>query len=121
MFLNFALDTSEWIFQVKENACTTWDGLCLSQPINVEKRQLIKKNDCSLLDFRNYLFSRQCTLLFLMFRPWEVAQRSIQFMHNCIKELDMLEVSSRMQINTLHGIRFPEHGISVMRNGLNLV
>ena len=84
--------SAEWVNMFTENPCNCWDGLCLSQPINIEKRQLIKKGRASLLDFRNYLFSRQCTLLFLMYRPAEVAQRSIPFMHNCIQELDSLEV-----------------------------
>ena len=71
----------------------TWDGLCLAQPINIEKRLLIKKYKASLLDFRNYLFSRQCTLLFMSLKPKEVGERAIPFIHNCIQELDRLEVS----------------------------
>jgi len=75
------------------NRCNKWDGLCLAQPINTDKRAAIRKNEASLLEFRNYLFSRQCTLLFMLSRPGEVAQRSIVFMHNCVQELSSLKVS----------------------------
>ncbi len=92
--LNHAVGASaEWLNNFADITCSTWDGLCLSQPINIEKRHLIKHGRASLLDLRNYLFARQCNLLFLVKRPWEAAQRSIPFMHNCIQELDLLEVS----------------------------
>jgi hypothetical protein len=87
-------DIAGWITDLSARECISWNGLCLSQPINIEKRQLIKKNKASLIDFRDYLFSRQCTCLFLQFKPWEVAKRSIPFMHNCLKEIRMLKVCS---------------------------
>ncbi|KAK2162700.1 hypothetical protein LSH36_93g03036, partial [Paralvinella palmiformis] len=85
-------DTTPWLSTFTASQNQTWDGLCLSQPINITKRQLIKRCKASLLDFRNYLFSRQCALTFLLQQPWEVAQRSIPFMHNCINELKMLTI-----------------------------
>lgn len=85
-------DQAGWISDLAARDCQSWNGVLLSQPLNIEKRQLIKKNVASLLDFRDYLFSRQCTSLFLQFKPWEVAKRSIPFMHNCIKEIQMLGV-----------------------------
>ncbi|XP_051871190.1 trafficking protein particle complex subunit 10 isoform X2 [Pristis pectinata] len=71
----------------------SWNGLVLRKPIDMEKRELIQKNQATLLDLRSYLFSRQCTLLVLLQRPWEVAQRALQLLHNCVQELKLLEVS----------------------------
>ncbi|XP_069745228.1 trafficking protein particle complex subunit 10 isoform X2 [Narcine bancroftii] len=71
----------------------SWNGLVLRKPIDMEKRELIQKSQATLLDLRSYLFSRQCTLLVLLQRPWEVAQRALQLLHNCVQELKLLEVS----------------------------
>ena len=46
-----------------------------------EKREMLKNRSATLLDFRNYVFSRQSSLLLLLCRPWEVAKRSLPFMH----------------------------------------
>ncbi|XP_029433678.1 trafficking protein particle complex subunit 10 isoform X2 [Rhinatrema bivittatum] len=70
----------------------SWDGLVLRKPIDMEKRDLIQKQEATLLDLRSYLFSRQCTLLIFLQRPWEVAQRALQLLHNCVQELKLLEV-----------------------------
>ncbi|XP_038657237.1 trafficking protein particle complex subunit 10 [Scyliorhinus canicula] len=70
-----------------------WNGLILRKPIDMEKRELIQKNKATLLDLRSYLFSRQCTLLVFLQRPWEVAQRALELLHNCVQELKLLEVS----------------------------
>ena len=71
-----------------------WDSIALAQPMDTQKRGKIRANTASLLDFRNYLFLRQSTLLFLLLRPWQVSQRAIQFMQNCLQELSMLEVKT---------------------------
>ncbi|XP_059506058.1 trafficking protein particle complex subunit 10 isoform X1 [Stegostoma tigrinum] len=71
----------------------SWNGLVLRKPIDMEKRELIQKNKATLLDLRSYLFSRQCTLLVFLQRPWEVAQRALELLHNCVQELKLLEVS----------------------------
>uniref|UniRef100_UPI00398F688A trafficking protein particle complex subunit 10 n=1 Tax=Pristiophorus japonicus TaxID=55135 RepID=UPI00398F688A len=71
----------------------SWNGLVLRKPIDMEKREFIQKNKATLLDLRSYLFSRQCTLLIFLQRPWEVAQRALELLHNCVQELNLLEVS----------------------------
>uniref|UniRef100_A0A8C7RK77 Trafficking protein particle complex 10 n=1 Tax=Oncorhynchus mykiss TaxID=8022 RepID=A0A8C7RK77_ONCMY len=70
-----------------------WSGLLLRRPIDMEKRELIQRGEASLLDLRSYLFSRQCTLLIFLQRPWEVTQRALELLHNCVQELRLLEVS----------------------------
>ncbi|XP_041114693.1 trafficking protein particle complex subunit 10-like isoform X2 [Polyodon spathula] len=70
----------------------SWNGLLLRKPIDMEKRDLIQKSKATLLDMRSYLFSRQCTLLLFLQRPWEVTQRALELLHNCVQELHLLEV-----------------------------
>ncbi|XP_077198954.1 trafficking protein particle complex subunit 10 [Paroedura picta] len=71
----------------------SWNGLILRKPIDMEKRELIQNQEATLLDLRSYLFSRQCTLLLFLQRPWEVSQRALELLHNCVQELKLLEVS----------------------------
>ncbi|XP_022100695.1 trafficking protein particle complex subunit 10-like [Acanthaster planci] len=73
--------------------CTCWDGLNLMPSAIAGKRSVLEMGKVSLLELRNYLFARQCVLLFTMKRPWEVALRAQSFLHNCIQELKTLEVS----------------------------
>ncbi|XP_077870165.1 LOW QUALITY PROTEIN: trafficking protein particle complex subunit 10-like [Saccoglossus kowalevskii] len=97
LFSQFVINTQagespKWLSSFT-GQCDNWDGLNLSQPIDEEKRKLIQQGkSATLLDLRNYLFSRQCALLFSLQRPWEVAQRSLPFMHNTVHELHILEV-----------------------------
>ncbi|KAF0026735.1 hypothetical protein F2P81_021472 [Scophthalmus maximus] len=91
--LNFgAGDTANWL----GSFCAPvrcWSGLLLRRPIDMEKRDGIQRGEASLLDLRSYLFSRQCTLLIFLQRPWEVTQRALELLHNCVQELRLLEVS----------------------------
>ncbi|XP_038059010.1 trafficking protein particle complex subunit 10-like isoform X2 [Patiria miniata] len=73
--------------------CTCWDGLNLLPSVIDGKRSLLETGNVALLELRNYLFARQCVLLFTMQRPWEVAHRAQSYLHNCVQELKMLEVS----------------------------
>ncbi|XP_038870385.1 trafficking protein particle complex subunit 10-like [Salvelinus namaycush] len=70
-----------------------WTGLLLRRPIDMEKRDGIQSGQASLLELRSYLFCRQCTLLIFLQRPWEVTQRALELLHNCVQELCLLEVS----------------------------
>lgn len=69
-----------------------WSGLLLRRPIDMEKRNGIQRGSANLLDMRSYLFSRQCTLLIFLQRPWEVTHRALELLHNCVQELRLLEV-----------------------------
>ncbi|XP_076012404.1 trafficking protein particle complex subunit 10 [Genypterus blacodes] len=91
--LNFgAGDTANWLGSFCAPV-STWSGLLLRRPIDMEKRDGIQRGEASLLDLRSYLFSRQCTLLIFLQRPWEVTQRALELLHNCVQELHLLEVS----------------------------
>lgn len=94
----------------------SWNGLILRKPIDMEKRELIQRQEATLLDLRSYLFSRQCTLLLFLQRPWEVAQRALELLHGCVQELKLLEVSPLFPVSPLPhcsntGLRAPTPGI----------
>lgn len=98
LFTQFVLnsnlgDTPSWLSGF-QGPLESWPGLTLSHTLDKELRQLIQQSNISLLQFRSYLFSRQCTMLLFTFKPWEVAQRCLPFLHNCINELKILEISS---------------------------
>lgn len=86
------LDGASWLASFCQPV-RSWSGLVLRRPIDMEKRELVRRREASLLDLRGYLFSRQCTLLLFLQRPWEVAQRALQLLHSCVQELRLLEVS----------------------------
>ncbi|CAG5118255.1 unnamed protein product, partial [Candidula unifasciata] len=89
---NFANgDTVQWLTPlVKPSLC--WSGVSLARSLDLELRDAVKQNTASLLEFRNYLFSRQATLLFQMGRAWEVAQRAQNYLYNTVVEMRALEV-----------------------------
>lgn len=78
--------------------CICFDGVLLAKSSQDFLRQLIKTQEASYVDLRNYLFSRQCILLLkLNRRAWEIAQRLLEFLHNLVHELamDELKVSEK--------------------------
>ena len=87
----FPADPTEWVSSFCHPVCH-WTGLALWRPIDMVRRELVQKGCASLLDLRSYLFSRQCTLLLFLQRPWEVAQRALELLHNSVQELHLLEV-----------------------------
>ena len=99
----------------------SWNGLVLRKPIDMEKRELIQRQEATLLDLRSYLFSRQCTLLLFLQRPWEVAQRALELLHSCVQELKLLEVSWLLSPLTLGSVGPNEYVRKPMsdRKGLN--
>lgn len=90
--MTWRLDGANWLGSFCQPV-RNWNGLLLRRPIDMEKRELIQRSEASLLDLRSYLFSRQCTLLIFLQRPWEVTQRALELLHNCVQELRLLEVS----------------------------
>ncbi|XP_040580645.1 trafficking protein particle complex subunit 10 [Lepeophtheirus salmonis] len=84
-------DTPNWLKGLT-GEFNDWSGLSLNISVNHDLRKLIKDAKPSILDIRNYLFSRQCAMLLLMNKPWEVAKRSLDFLHNCVQELELLQI-----------------------------
>lgn len=92
----FGTDTPQWLLSFQRYG-DRWPALTLSSSdsskIVNQIRDTIKNSTVSLLNFRNYLFTRQATLLVQQKRINELAQRSIGFLHNCINELSILDVN----------------------------
>ena len=86
-------ENARWLMLFADHPATHWDGLCLSPAVIESKQQLLHRGEASLIDLRNYLFSRQCHVLLKLQRPAEICQRSMPFVHNCIKELRILKVA----------------------------
>ena len=51
-----------------------WSGLSLSAAGNAKLRAVIVEKRPSLIELRNYLFSRQCAMLLKVHKPWEVSE-----------------------------------------------
>ena len=69
--------------------CKCCDGVPLAKAPQQFLRQLIKTQEATYVDLRNYLFARQCNLLLRLGRPSEIAQRTLDFLHNLVHELGM--------------------------------
>ncbi|KAB0790211.1 hypothetical protein PPYR_15457 [Photinus pyralis] len=63
-----------------------WHGLKLGP-------SKLKKNP-SFLELRAYLFAKQAHMLLLTNKVWEMAARCLPFLHGCIKEFTLLDVSA---------------------------
>ena len=70
-----------------------WQGLCLETKVHKQLRDRLTKHDMTLIELSNYLFGRQSQLLFLLNKPWELASRALPFLHNCVNELNILEIN----------------------------
>lgn len=70
-----------------------WHSLLLWKPVDNEARLTIQQGRASLIDVRNYLFSRLCYLLFKNGKLEEVLDRLRYFLHSIDTEIEILEVS----------------------------
>lgn len=84
-------DAVKWLTPLLQ-PCTSWAGLSLAKPIDLDLRGRVKRTMISLLEFRNYLFCRQAALLFSMGRTCEVAERAFGFLQNTVTQMESLEV-----------------------------
>lgn len=97
LFTQFVLnsaagDSPPWL-GIFSQACEKWEGLHLTSELDTVIQGKIQSKDISLLEFRNYLFQRQCALLFQLNKPWEVASRALMFLQNTVGELKILDVT----------------------------
>ena len=96
MFTQFILNSSvgespDWLEKFNKDL-SDWSPLSLDTDTNLKLRTKLENGCPSLMDMRNYLFSRQCHQLLLSQKPSEVASRTISFLHNTAQELEILEV-----------------------------
>ncbi|XP_065222101.1 trafficking protein particle complex subunit 10 isoform X2 [Planococcus citri] len=75
-----------------QNPVDSWSGILLTCKVNQNCRLSLLSHSISLLDFRCYLFSRQAAMLLFTSKPWEIAHRTLPFIHNCLNEIKILEI-----------------------------
>lgn len=81
----FTCETISWLRDF-QGQLEKWNGVKLG-PMSLSKKP-------SLLELRAYLFSRQAQMLMLTEKIWEIASRCLPFLHNCTRELTILEVTA---------------------------
>ncbi|XP_076819783.1 trafficking protein particle complex subunit 10-like isoform X1 [Clavelina lepadiformis] len=96
MFTQYVLnadagDVAHWLSQFSR-PIVRWHPLLLWKSVDNEARKTIVEGRASLIDIRNYLFSRLCHLLFEMGRSSEVTQRMHFFLHSIVNEISILEI-----------------------------
>ncbi|CAH1163565.1 unnamed protein product [Phaedon cochleariae] len=69
-----------------QNPLERWHGLNLKQSKLPE--------NASILELRAYIFAKQAHMLLLIHKVWEMASRCLPFLHNCTRELVILEISA---------------------------
>lgn len=75
---------------------SNWDGVSLRNQNLESYKILIKSGNASLIDFRNYLFSRQCKLLINMNRKQTIPSRMMEFVYMVVQELKLLNVDVKL-------------------------
>lgn len=92
-------DAADWLGEF-QSPLETWKALVLPEcGIDGKENEFSNSleplvDNPSLLELRAYLFARQARALLLTGRPWEMAGRCLPFLHACVRELALLEVSS---------------------------
>lgn len=76
LFSQFVLNSNvtkspKWLDNFRQ-PITSWQAVKLTTLVPQHLRDLIIKKKATLLHFRSYLFQRQCAMLLLTCKPWEV-------------------------------------------------
>ncbi|KAF7262889.1 SIDL trafficking protein particle complex subunit 10 isoform X2 [Rhynchophorus ferrugineus] len=78
-------DNLKWLTQF-QRPLERWHGLKLGP--------IVLPPSPSLLELRAYIFSKQAQMLLLTNKVWEMASRCLPFLHVCIRELSILEITA---------------------------
>lgn len=89
-------DKPRWMTKF-EKPLNTFRGITMCKKDINEARQKISDGSVTLIEFRNYLFQRQCVLLNSMNQQWEIAQRLFPFLFSTLREAEAL------RLETYHG------------------
>lgn len=65
-------ESPKWLESFQQ-PIAAWHAVKLTALVPAHLRELIIKKKANLLEFRGYLFQRQCAMLLLTFKPWEVS------------------------------------------------
>ncbi|XP_078485701.1 trafficking protein particle complex subunit 10-like [Ciona intestinalis] len=97
MFTQYVLnanagEVAHWLSKFSE-PITRWHSLLLWKRVDNKAREAILGGHASLIEIRNYLFTRLCHLLFKMGKVREVTQRMHYFLHSIVTEVEILEIN----------------------------
>ena len=86
----------KWM-KIFEKPLNSLRGITMCKKDMMEVRQKITDETVTLIEFRNYLFQRQCILLNAMNHQYEIAQRLFPFLFSTLREIEAL------RFETYHG------------------
>ncbi|KXJ68771.1 hypothetical protein RP20_CCG001772 [Aedes albopictus] len=98
LFSQFILNSvygekQKWL-QIFDQPLYAFHGISLN-PIKMEEtRKKIITQSVNLLEFRSYLFERQCLLLDANGKPWEIAERLLPFLFSTLREIEALKLET---------------------------
>ncbi|CAO1401464.1 unnamed protein product [Diamesa tonsa] len=77
-----------------EKPLNSFRGITLNKSEMLETREKIVDGSVTLLEFRNYLFERQCFLLNDSGKVYEIAERLLPFLFSTLREIEALKLES---------------------------
>lgn len=89
--LNSVIGEKPSWMHVFDGCAQSFEGVCLDKKALTETRRKIESQSVSLLQFRSYIFARQCVLL-QSDKPWEIAKRLLPFLFSTSREIETLRV-----------------------------
>lgn len=98
MFNLFVMNTMygekpKWM-KIFEKPLNNLRGITMCKKEMQEARQKIVDESVTLIEFRNYLFQRQCILLNALGYQFEIAQRLFPFLFSTLKEIEALRLET---------------------------
>ncbi|XP_041764144.1 trafficking protein particle complex subunit 10 [Anopheles merus] len=98
MFSQFILNSvfgekQKWL-QIFDQPLYAFHGISLNPAKMNETREKIIACNVTLLEFRSYLFERQCMLLDAADKPWEIAERLLPFLFSTLREIEALKLET---------------------------
>lgn len=86
-------ERQKWM-SVFDKSLNNFRGITMCRKDLQEMREKIIDQSVTILEFRNYLFQRQCQLLNSMEHQYEIAQRLFPFLFSTLREIDALKLEA---------------------------
>jgi hypothetical protein len=83
----------KWM-SIFEKPLHCYRGITMCKKDLLETRQKIVDESITVIEFRNYIFQRQCQLLNAQEQQYEIAQRLFPFLFSTLREIDALRLDS---------------------------
>ncbi|XP_055640187.1 trafficking protein particle complex subunit 10 [Toxorhynchites rutilus septentrionalis] len=98
LFSQFILNSvygekQKWL-SIFDQPLYAFHGISLNATKMEETRKKIINQSVNLLEFRSYLFERQCLLLDASGTPWEIAERLLPFLFSTLREIEALKLET---------------------------